>query len=120
MILVDTSVWIDHFRRGNRALALRLQEGAVFGHPFIVGELACGNLRQRNNILSLLSSLPQVPLADHREVLDFIDANRLMGSGLGWIDAHLLCSAKLANVGLWTLDTRLAKAARLVAVAAKP
>lgn len=120
MILVDTSVWIDHFRRGNRGLASRLQEAAVLAHPFIVGELACGNFRQRDEILSLLSALPQVTVAEHHEVLAFVETNRLMGSGIGWIDAHLLCSAKLAGVRLWTLDTRLAQAARSIDVNAEP
>lgn len=120
MILVDTSVWIDHFRRGNKALASRLQVAEILGHPFIVGELACGNLTQRSQILSLLDALPEIVVADHSEVLTFVEANRLMESGIGWIDAHLLCSAKLAGVGLWTLDKRLNEAARLLHIGAAP
>lgn len=118
MMLVDTSVWIDHLRRGNRTLASHLEEGVVLCHPFIVGELACGNLKRRHEILSLLAALPEAILADHSEVLTFIEANRLMGSGIGWVDAHLLCSARLTGVRLWTLDRRLAQTARSIGSAA--
>lgn len=112
MILADTSVWVDHLRRHNAALALRLEDGAVMVHPFVVGELACGNLRRRREILSALVALPEVPLASHDEVLALVDAHRLAGSGIGWIDAHLLASARLAGVRIWTFDRPLAAAAR--------
>jgi hypothetical protein len=110
-VLVDTSVWIDHLRRGNDDLAERLERGEVFTHPFVIGELACGNLYQRNRVLNLLADLPAAPVAEHEEVMGFIDAHTLQGIGLGWIDAHLLASAALARSSLWTLDRRLAAAA---------
>ncbi len=106
-MLVDTSVWIDHLRRGNAALARQLNELEVWCHPFVVGEVACGQLEARSEVLSLLSALPQAPLAEHDEVLAFVEANRLAGTGIGWIDAHLLAAARLAGVGLWTLDRAL-------------
>jgi predicted nucleic acid-binding protein len=107
-VLVDTSVWIDHFRRGNAALAERLAAGDVWVHPFVIGELACGQLTRRSEILVLLEALPQVPLVEHPEVLAFVETNGLPGRGIGWIDAHLLASARLARIRLWTLDRRLA------------
>ena len=116
MILVDTSVWIDHFRRGNDALAALLEDAEVFCHPFIVGELACGHLGSRSTILEMLHDLPDVPLAEHAEVLAFIERHRLMGCGIGWVDAHLLTSTLMAGTVLWTLDKRLARAARKLAV----
>jgi predicted nucleic acid-binding protein len=97
MILVDTSVWIDHLRQGDAGLAAALQAGAVGMHPFVVGELACGNLRARVEVLGLLQSLPPVPRATEREVLYFIDTHGLMGRGIGYIDAHLLASSRLAG-----------------------
>lgn len=100
-------MWIDHLRRGNAALVSRLEEGWVQCHPFVIGELACGNLRNGQEILSLLAALPRTPLAEHEEVLGFVEDHGLLGRGTGWIDAHLLASAKLANVTLWTRDRRL-------------
>lgn len=119
-MLVDTSVWVDHLRRGNAKLAERLERAEVSCHPFIIGELACGRLRNRETILSLLQALPRVPTADHHEVLAFVAAYRLMGAGIGWIDAHLLASAKLAGTAIWSLDKRLAAAARKLGVLADP
>jgi hypothetical protein len=116
MTLVDTSVWVDHFRRGNDRLATLLAEARVLGHPFVVGELACGHLERRAEILPLLTALPQAPLADHEEVLTFVDSHRLAGAGLGWIDAHLIAAARLSGSALWTLDRRLAAAADRVGV----
>ena len=110
-MLVDTSVWIDHFRRGNQTLSTRLEEGVVWCHPFVIGELACGELADRDQVLALLAVLPQPPLAEHDEVLEFVDRNGLAGSGLGWIDVHLLASARLGGIGIWTLDRRLGRAA---------
>ena len=107
MILVDTSVWIDHLRRGNERLKSLLHDDQVLCHPFVIGELACGNLRNRNEVLYLLEALPGVPVADHTEVLHLIDAHRLYGQGLGWIDAHLLASALLTGCELWTSDRLL-------------
>ena len=103
-MLVDTSVWVDHLRQGNAALARQLNEREVWCHPFVVGELACGRLEARSEVLSLLSALPQAPLADHDEVLVLVESHRLAGTGIGWIDAHLLAAARLAGIGLWTLD----------------
>ncbi|MGH8291823.1 MAG: type II toxin-antitoxin system VapC family toxin, partial [Steroidobacteraceae bacterium] len=83
----------------------------VWTHAFVIGELACGNLAQRAKFLSLLAGLPQVPMAGHDETLAFVAAHRLMGRGLGWIDMHLLASAKLAKLPFWTMDKRLAAVA---------
>ena len=105
--LVDTSVWIDHLRRGNNRLVDLLEDGVVVCHPFIVGELACGMLRNRDQILTLLNALPTAPIADHEEVLTFVDERKLAGRGLGWIDVHLLASVLLADYALWTLDKAL-------------
>jgi predicted nucleic acid-binding protein len=107
MTLVDTSVWVDHLRRRNDRLAGLLDDARVLCHPFIIGELACGNLAERGRILRLLGALPGVPLAEHEEVLKLAGAHKLHGHGLGWIDMHLLASTLLAGCGLWTLDRRL-------------
>jgi predicted nucleic acid-binding protein len=119
-LLVDTSVWIDHFRRGNAFLARQLNESEVWCHPFVVGELACGRLEGRSEVLSLLSALPQAPLAGHDEVLAFVESNRLAGTGIGWIDAHLLAAARLAGLGLWTRDRTLVAVARELGLYAEP
>jgi predicted nucleic acid-binding protein len=111
MVLVDTSVWVEHLRRGVPELARLLEAGSVVCHPFVLGELACGNLKNRREILDLLGTLCTCPVAVHEEVLAFIETNRLMGRGLGYIDVHLLASAKLAGVPLWTLDHPLTAAA---------
>ena len=114
MILADTSVWIDHLRHGNRELIRHLEAGDVACHPFVIGELACGRLHPRAEILSLLERLPAVPAASHDEVMAFIDARRLAGAGLGLIDVHLLASAMLGRVRLWTLDRKLAATAAAI------
>jgi len=111
VVLVDTSVWVDHLRRGDAGLVRLLEAGEVVSHAFIVGELACGQLKQRSEILSLLTALPTLTKADDDEVLILIDQHRLMGQGLGLIDVHLLASCKLAGAVLWTRDTKLARAA---------
>jgi len=111
MVLADTSVWIEHFRRGQAGLADRLAEGFVLMHPFVAAELACGNLKDRSVVLSYLNSLPAAKLATHIEALQFMDLHRLWGRGLGWIDVHLLASALLSDCQFWTLDKRLAQAA---------
>ncbi len=110
-VLVDTSVWVDHFRRGNDRLSGLLEKERVMIHPFIFFELACGNIRNRNEILALLRVLPSSGIAVMDEVLAFIDSHRLMGKGLGYVDVQVLASAIIANVRLWTLDKRLAGAA---------
>lgn len=103
MILVDTSVWVSHLRDGNVRLDRLLYNGDVVCHPFIVGELACGNLKNRTEILSLLQSLPMAVKAEHEEVLQFIENNQLMGKGLGYIDIHLLALRiwRFISTGLW-------------------
>lgn len=118
MILVDTSVWIDHLRRGNARLAAWLDAGQVRTHPFVIGELACGTLRQRGVVLELLGKLPMTTTATHSEVLAFIDARRLMGRGLGYVDLHLLASAVLDDARVWSLDKRLDQAARTLGIGA--
>ena len=117
MTLVDTSIWIDHFRSPDRRLASLLHDGQVLSHPFVVGELALGRLRARTEILALIARLPRSPEVDNHEVLSFIDAHDLAGSGLGWVDAHLLASARLAGERLWTRDRRLALVAQRLGVA---
>ncbi len=111
MILVDTSVWIKHFRMGDKKLVELLEEGEVSCHPHVIGELACGNLKRRSMVLSLLGELPAVPIAENEEVLALLDRKKLHGRGLGWIDAHLLASAMLADCPIWTLDASLKRAA---------
>ncbi|MGC2108549.1 MAG: type II toxin-antitoxin system VapC family toxin [Candidatus Korobacteraceae bacterium] len=110
-MLIDTSVWVEHLRRGDPTLSSLLDRDEVECHPFIIGELACGSLRRRSEVLSLLRSLPHVPVASHDEVLTFIERHRLMGRGIGWIDAHLLASAALSNTPLWSRDRRLSEVA---------
>lgn len=109
MILVDTSVWIDHLRKGDAELARTLEAGEVLAHPFVIGELACGNLANRNAILALLRTLPPAPVATGDEVMGFIERRKLMGRGIGYIDVHLLASVALTRESrLWTRDKRLA------------
>lgn len=111
-MLVDTSVWIDHFRSRNRRLVEQLDTAEVWTHPFVIGELACGNLARRREVLTHLEALPKAPLVEHEEVMMLVEALRLSGRGLGWVDAHLLASARLAHIPLWTLDKRLEAIAR--------
>ena len=107
MVLVDTSIWISHLRDGNVGLEVLLNDGSVICHPFIVGELACGHLKNRSEILSLLQALPMATNADNEEVMRFIENYHLMGKGLGYIDMHLLASAILSKIPLWTFDKKL-------------
>jgi len=111
VILVDTSVWVEHLRHGLPRLAMFLQEGEVLIHPSVIGELACGNLRNRSQVLELLQGLPAATVASDAEVLLLIEGDRLMGRGIGYIDAHLLASARLSHCCLWTQDRRLAAVA---------
>ena len=109
MILVDTSVWIDHLRSGDKRLAQLLESTQVLVHPFVIGELACGNLSNRAEVIALLSDLPKVATATDAEVLYFIEQHKLMGRGVGYIDAHLLSSTFLGSPAkIWTRDKRLA------------
>jgi predicted nucleic acid-binding protein len=120
MLLVDTSVWTDHFRRGNARLRALLENQDVATHPFVIGELACGELNNRGVVLKLLHELPGATVATDEEALDVIERRRLMGRGLGYIDVHLLAAALLSPpVRLWTLDAPLASAAERLGVAAR-
>jgi hypothetical protein len=109
MILVDTSVWIDHFRNGHAVLEKLLISNEVMIHPFIIGELACGSIKNRNEILGLLNELPSAVVADHQEVLKLIEDRKLYGKGIGLIDAHLIASALISKVRLLTMDKPLEK-----------
>lgn len=112
MILVDTSVWVDHLRRGDAKLAECLEHGRVVVHPFIIGEIACGSLADRTSVLALLRDLPMAVVADSDEVLGFIERYGLHGKGIGYVDVHLLASAALTDrAKLWTRDKRLKTAA---------
>jgi predicted nucleic acid-binding protein len=111
MVLADTSVWIGHFREGQSVLSSLLSDGLILTHPFVLGELACGNLKNRAAILSDLEALPSVRPASNVEVMRLVEERRLWGRGLGWIDVHLLASALLSNCPLFTLDKRLGMAA---------
>jgi predicted nucleic acid-binding protein len=119
MILVDTSIWIDHLHRSEAALSVLLSETQVCTHPMIIGELALGYLQDRKTILGLLSNLPSTPLATHAEVLTFVELNALYGIGLSLVDAHLLAALRLSSRDrLWTRDHRLRLAAEKLGVSA--
>ncbi|MDR3470032.1 MAG: type II toxin-antitoxin system VapC family toxin [Xanthobacteraceae bacterium] len=108
MILVDTSVWVKHLRAGDAALVAQLHAGMVLAHPFVIGELALGNLRQRDVVLTALADLPHASVATDAEVLHFIERHALFGRGIGYVDAHLLAAVRLtAGAELWTNDKRL-------------
>ena len=111
MILVDTSVWVDHLRNGNDALSELLLKDEVACHPMVVGELACGNLKRRKELLALLHTLPTVERVSDDEILFFIEQHRLSGRGLGLVDIHILASCAISQTPLWTLDGRLQQAA---------
>lgn len=111
MILVDTSVWIHHLRYGDKHLEKLLLDGEVICHAHIIGELACGNIKNRKEIISLLQALPMAPQIDFDEYLYFIDNNQLNGKGIGFVDIHLLASAQLGQLKLWTADKRFKAAA---------
>lgn len=121
MILVDTSIWVDHLRTTNAGLVRLLGEGGVLTHPFVIGELGLGNLRNRPIVLELLRQMPRAVSATDDEVLSFIEANRLHGLGVGYIDVHLLASAKLTvGVRVWTRGQRLAAVAERLDLRADP
>ncbi|MFA7268483.1 MAG: PIN domain-containing protein [Sterolibacterium sp.] len=107
MILADTSIWIDHLRSGSQALSSLLQNDIVCTHDFVIGELACGNLRNRAEVLGLLQSLPRLSAATEDEALFFIEKQRLAGCGIGYIDAHLLAATAVNGARIWTKDKRL-------------
>jgi predicted nucleic acid-binding protein len=118
VILVDTSAWVEHLRRGLPRLVTLLQEGEVLIHPWVIGELACGNLRNRSQVLELLQGLPAATVASDAEVLLLIERERLIGRGIGYVDVHLLASARLSRCGLWTQNRRLAAVAQEQGLAA--
>ena len=111
MVLVDTSVWINHLRNSDKHLEKLLFDGDVVCHIHIIGELACGNLKNYKEIISLFQSLPTIKVVEFQEYLYFIEKNQLSGKGLGFVDIHLLASAKLNQVPLWTADKSLEVAA---------
>jgi hypothetical protein len=116
VILVDTSVWIDHFRRGEAGLAQLLLDEAAGLHPFVLGEIAAGNLKDRAATLELLASLPRAPVAPESEVHHLLESRRLWGAGLGWVDLHLLASAMVGGWRLFTTDRALGKAAAALGI----
>ena len=121
MILVDTSVWVGHLRENDETLARLLDTGMVLSHPFVIGELALGNLRRREAVLTALSDLPQADMATEAEVLAFIDHHRLFGRGVGYVDVHLLAAVRLtAGAQFWTKDKRLHDIARDLDLAMTP
>jgi predicted nucleic acid-binding protein len=121
MILVDTSVWVDHLRAGDVSLAHALNLGQVLVHPFVLGELACGNLRNRQEVLGLLRNLPEAPRVSDDEAHFLIENRSLMGRGVGYIDVHLLASVLLTDEpALWTRDKRLAAIAGELSVLYEP
>jgi predicted nucleic acid-binding protein len=112
MILVDTSVWIDHLRSGNKLLSNLLEENRVVTHPLVLGELSVGNISKRSTFLQLVRNLPVASEASHDEVISFIEKNRIWSKGLGYFDMHLLCSSLIDSIPLWTMDKRLSKIAK--------
>ena len=110
MVLVDTSVWVSHLRHGEPTLSAFLTDAEVMSHDLVIGEMACGHLKSRKEILSLLQALPRTPVVTQEELLHFIDTHSLSGLGIGFIDIHLLASAKLVGVPLWTFDKELKRA----------
>jgi len=117
VILVDSSIWVDHLRAGDEELTALLRAEEVLMHPFVIGEIALGHLRRREADLALLHDLPMASLATNEEVLSLINNRRLFGTGIGYVDAHLLAAVRVTpRVILWTRDRRLAAAASLLGV----
>lgn len=120
MILVDSSIWVDHLRSDEPGLRQLLENGLVLGHPWVTGELALGHLRQRREVLGLLARLPAAPVTTSEELLGFIERHGLIGRGIGYVDVQLLASASLAAARLWTRDKRLAAGAAEFEIAVDP
>lgn len=118
MILVDTSVWVDHLRRGSPRLSALLANRDALQHPFVTGELALGGLPLRERMLTHLADLPRAPVVDHTMALRLLEAEHLYGRGLGWVDVHLLATSLHSRCLLWTNDRSLARAAQRLGIAA--
>ena len=117
MVLVDTSIWVAHLRASHAVLEELLNDGAVFCHPFVIGELACGNIKNRSEILTFLQALPMAEFVEHEDVMNFIETRHLMGKGLSYVEAHILASSTLTAVPLWTLDKKLNAIATTLGIA---
>jgi predicted nucleic acid-binding protein len=114
LTIVDTSVWIDHFRHGNINLESHLVKGRVATHPFVLGEVSCGNLKNRAEIIELMASLPIAQMAEHHEVITMLEQRKMYGQGIGWIDMHLLAACLINQFALMTLDKPLQKIAHKI------
>lgn len=114
LTLVDTSVWVDHFRNGNEALVCLLEEDNVLSHPFVIGELACGHLKNRKTVIDELLQLPKAKIMTFEEVFPFIDLQKLEGKGIGIVDVHILGACLLSNARLFTLDKKLERVSRVL------
>ena len=115
-VLVDTSVWIKHLRENDKNLVRLLEQGLVACHPFIIGELACGGIKNRNEIISLLNDLPSTDIVDHCEIMGFIENRKIMNKGIGYLDMHLLASGLVSETPLWTFDKALKKVANQLSI----
>ena len=119
MILVDSSIWIDHLRAHNEILATLIRRKEVLAHPFVIGEIALGSIRSRPDVLAALNEMPRAPIADDEDVLYMIDRDRLFGRGIGYVDAHLIAASRLQRgTRLWTRDRRLLAVANDLGIAA--
>jgi predicted nucleic acid-binding protein len=114
VILVDTSIWVNHLRRHDDALAAHLEAGEVLCHPYVIGEIGLGMLKQRREVLELMAALPSALVVSHDEEMAFVDQRRQAGRGIGWVDVHLAASAVVSRAKLWTADRRLADVARVL------
>ncbi len=117
MILVDTSIWVNHLRRHDEVLAAHLEAGEVLCHPSVIGEIGLGVLKQRREVIELMAALPSAAVVSHDEVMAFVDQHQLAGRGIGWVDVHLAASAVVSRCKLWTADRRLADVARVLRLA---
>ena len=115
-ILIDTSVWIKHLRESDKNLVRLLEQGLVASHPFIIGEIACGGIKNRYEIISLLNDLPSTDILDHYDIMEFIEYRKIMDKGICYIDVHLLGSALVSETPLWTFDKALKKVANQLSI----
>ena len=115
-VLVDTSVWIKHLRESDKNLVRLLEQGLVVCHPFIIGELACGGIKNRHEIFNLLNDLPSSDVLDHHDIMEFIEHRKIMNKGIGYVDVHLLGSALVSESPLWTFDKALRKIANQLSI----